>query len=441
MAINRRALLGAGLAATAGAFGLAGCRRGDTGSDGGGAGGGSATSGGGDASLALTWWGNDLRNKLTVQAIDAYEASHEGVTIEPQPGEWASYWDRLATQVAGGGAPDIIQMDEAYISEYATRGALLDLTDAVDTSKFLGGMGEGGVVGDITAGISIAVSTVCFIVNPAVFEAAGVEVPDDTTWTWEQFGEIAAEVTAKSPAGTVGASTAFSNNKLLRAWLRQKGTDLFLADGEPGYTPELVDEYLQLVVGLQQQGALGEPAAIVEDSTAALDQSLFGTGKSGIALIAANQLAALTSATGQELQLTRWPSMTGKAADRQAWYSSSSLFAVSAKSENPEAAIEFIDWWVNDPACAEIVLNERGTPPNTDSAAAIEPSLDETGLAVAEFLAGVEADLGATPALPPPGAGSADAALGRAISDVLFEQASTAQAAQTFVDDLASSLG
>lgn len=436
MTISRRGLLGAGVVAL-GAAGLAGCRR-DSSSAGGGNGG--STTGDG-AALAVTWWGNDLRNELTTTALTAYEEAHPGVSLEPQPGEWASYWDRLATQVAGGGAPDIIQMDEAYISEYATRGALLDLTDQVDTSRFLTGMDKGGVVGDVNAGISIAVSAVTFIMNPAVFEAAGVDVPDDTTWTWEEFGEIAAEVSAKSPDGTVGASTAFGNNKLLRAWLRQQGTDLFLADGEPGYTPDLVDEYLQMVVGLRQQGALGEPAAIVEDSTAALDQSLFGTGRSAVALIAANQLSALSAATGETLQLTRWPSMTGRAADRQAWYSSSSLWCVSAKSENPEAAVEFIDWWVNDPACAEIVLNERGNPPNVDSAATIESSLDEAGLAVAEFLTELEADLGPAPALPPPGAGSADAALNRAISDVLFEQASTTQAAQTFVDDMASTLG
>lgn len=436
MAISRRGLIGVGAAAL-GAAVLTGCRS----ANGPAGAGGTGSDGENGAALTVTWWGNDLRNELTTTALEQYQAGHAGVTLEAQPGEWASYWDRLATQVAGNGAPDIIQMDEAYINEYASRGALLDLGDAVDTSTFLGDMGEGGVVAGITAGISIAVSTVCFITNPAVFEAAGLAVPDDTTWTWEEFGEIASELSAKSPAGTVGASTAFSNNKLLRAWLRQKGTDLFLEDGEPGYTPDLLDEYLQLVLRLQQQGALGEPSQIVEDATAPLDQSLFATGQSGVALIAANQLSALTASTGQPLQLTRWPSMTGKAADRQAWYSSSSLWTVSQSSENPEAAIEFIDWWVNSTECAEIVLNERGTPPNTDSAAAIEPSLDETGLAVAEFLAGVEADLGAAPALPPPGAGSTDAALARAISDVLFEQATTTQAAQTFIDDLATSLG
>ena len=59
--------------------------------------------------------------------------ANPGVKISGQPGEFNSYWDKLATQTAGGTAPDIIQMDMAYIAEYGTRGALLDLAKTVRT--------------------------------------------------------------------------------------------------------------------------------------------------------------------------------------------------------------------------------------------------------------------------------------------------------------------
>ncbi|WP_193107031.1 extracellular solute-binding protein [Brachybacterium sp. FME24] len=66
-----------------------------------------------DSGLAVTWWGNALRNELTQEAIDSYVETHPDVAMSPQAGEWTSYWDRLATQVAGGTPPDLIQMDEA----------------------------------------------------------------------------------------------------------------------------------------------------------------------------------------------------------------------------------------------------------------------------------------------------------------------------------------
>lgn len=431
MAISRRRLLGAGMAATAGALGLAGCRSAA----------GSGGSTGGAAALGVTWWGNDVRNGLTTQALDAFTAGHPEVTFEPQPGEWGSYWDRLATQVAGGSAPDVIQMDEAYLSEYASRGALLDLADLVDTSGFRSGVAESSVTDGITSGICIGFNAIAFVINPAVFEAAGVDVPDDTTWTWEELLEVAAEVTAASPDGAYGAAGMFTNPKLLQVWLRQQGTELFLADGTPGYSVDLVDEYLQLTQRFSEQGAIPEASMVVEDAGAALDQSLMATGKAGIGLYGSNQLSALTAASGAPLELIRWPSMTGRAADRQAWYKSASLWSVSARSERQEEAAAFIDWWVNDPECAQIVLNERGAPANTACAEAIEDTLDETGVAVAAFLDSVEADLGTAPPLPPPGSSSADSALSRAVSDLLFGNASTSAAAQTFVDDVASSLG
>ena len=112
-------------------------------------GGGSSSSGSADGSadLQLTWWGNDVRNKNTTEAITAYTSANPKVKISPQPGEWASYWDKLATQTAGNTAPDIIQMDMAYISEYGNRGALLDLAEhGADTSKFAEGTVDSGKI-------------------------------------------------------------------------------------------------------------------------------------------------------------------------------------------------------------------------------------------------------------------------------------------------------
>ena len=108
MAVTRRQfLIGAGLAAAA-TGGLTACGS-DSGSGG----------EGGGTNMAFAWWGNAVRNENTNKAIAAYTAANPGVTIEGQPGEFASYWDKLATQTAGNTAPDIIQMDMSYLAEYA----------------------------------------------------------------------------------------------------------------------------------------------------------------------------------------------------------------------------------------------------------------------------------------------------------------------------------
>src|SRR4029450_1357993 len=140
MALNRRQfLIGAGgLAAAATTMGLSACA---PGSSGGGSQGGGGQGGG--TNLALAWWGNPARNKNTQAMVDAYMKANPDVKRSGQQGESNSYWDKLATQTAGGQAPDIIQMDMLYIAEYGTRGALLDL-GSIDTSKFGEGTGASG---------------------------------------------------------------------------------------------------------------------------------------------------------------------------------------------------------------------------------------------------------------------------------------------------------
>jgi multiple sugar transport system substrate-binding protein len=75
----------------------------------------------------------------------------------------------LATQTAGGQAPDIIQMDMNYIAEYGSRGALLDLKD-VDTSKFVEGTVDSGRINDTLVGISAGINNALFFASPKVFE-------------------------------------------------------------------------------------------------------------------------------------------------------------------------------------------------------------------------------------------------------------------------------
>src|SRR5512133_3682797 len=164
MALNRRQfLIGAGgLAAAATTMGLAACAPGSSG--GGSQGGGQ----GGGTNLALAWWGNPTRNKNTQAMIDAYMKANPNVKISGQPGEFNSYWDKLATQTAGGQAPDIIQMDMLYIAEYGTRGALLDL-GSIDTSKFVEGTVDSGKINGKLVGINAGINSALIFGNPKVF--------------------------------------------------------------------------------------------------------------------------------------------------------------------------------------------------------------------------------------------------------------------------------
>jgi multiple sugar transport system substrate-binding protein len=428
MAVNRRQFLIGGLGAAAATMGLTAC--------GGGSSGGSSD---GSADLQFAWWGNEVRNKNTAAAIAAYTKANPKVKVSQQPGEFATYWDKLATQTAGNKAPDIIQMDMAYIAEYGKRKALLDLQKyGADTSKFVEGSVDSGKIDGKLVGINAGINTPTILANPKIFQQAKVEMPDDTTWTWDQMKEVGAEITAKAGNGIVGMQSPFVD-AMLSAFLRQNGKELFTESGLGFDTADVVP-WFDMLAAYENAKAIPSASQITEEAAKSLDQQGLATGKAAMAMFWSNQVEAVNKASGGEMKVLRYPSLTGKATDRKAWYKASMLWSASSRTKNPEEAVAMINWWVNSPESANINLAERGIPANTEILAQITPKLSPAQATVAKFIADIKPELSTTPIAPPPGGGKIGDILSRAQAEVLFGRSSTAAAAKKFVDEATANL-
>jgi multiple sugar transport system substrate-binding protein len=432
MALNRRQfLIGAGgLAAAATTMGLSACAPGSSG-------GGGSQGEGGKTTMALAWWGNPTRNKNTQAMIDAYMKANPNVTITGQPGEFNSYWDKLATQTAGGQAPDIIQMDMNYISEYGTRNALLDLS-GVDTSKFVEGTVDSGKINGKLVGINAGINTAVILASPKVFEKAKMDLPNDKTWTWDQMIELGAE--AASKAGVpFGVSALLNSDTLFGTFVRQHGKQLFTPDGLGFEAAEAQAWYDLLVKGVKAK-AFGTPEQMTEELAKPLDQSAIVLKTAAMQYQNSNQLLAVSNAAGEKIEMLRPPSLAGKATERKGWYKASMLWSASAKTKNPEAAIAWINWFANTPDAASIDLAERGIPANAEVLAAVKSKFSPEQQVVAKFITDIKTEVGNTPIAPPPGGGTIAELLSRHGTDVIYGRTSSAEGAQKFVDELKSNL-
>ena len=433
MALNRRQfLIGAGGLAAAATTGLAACAPGSSGGSGSQGGGG-----GGGTNLALAFWGNPTRNKNTQAEIDAYMKANPGVTISGQPGEFNTYWDKLATQTAGGNAPDIIQMDMNYISEYGSRGALLDLSK-VDVSKFVEGTVDSGKINGKLVGINAGINSALIFANPKVFEKAKMNLPDDKTWTWDQLIEVGAEVASKAGV-PFGLASLMGSDALFGTFVRQHGKELFTENGL-GFDVAEAQAWYDLMLKGQKAKAFGTPEQASEESAKPLDQSALVVGTAAMQYYNSNQLEAVSAAAGQQLKMLRGPSLAGKATERKTWYKASMLWSASSKSKNPDAAIAYINWFANSPEAANIDLAERGIPPNAEVLAEVKPKLSPAQQTVAKYISDIKSEVATTPIAPPPGGGTIATVLFRHGIDVLFGKTSSADGAQKFVDELKSNL-
>ncbi|MGO2313434.1 MAG: ABC transporter substrate-binding protein [Brachybacterium tyrofermentans] len=433
--VTRRSALALGLAVP-GLAGLAACGPNSSGGSGGGGGEDGA------ATLRLAWWGNPTRDENTKKVVEAYKEVDDAVTINLEPGEWSGYWDKLATQTAGGDFPDIVQMDEKYLAEYGGRGALLDLAGAgLTTDDFVPGSVEVGELPDVgLAAINAGLNAFAFLINPIIFEDAGVDIPDDTTWTWDDLIDTAVKISENTDKGTYGMTQMGSIQGLFQVYVRQAGQDQY-KDGAAGFDAKTATSWFEWSKKIQDSGAGPDASVSVEDAAQAMDQSLFATGKVATTVAWSNQVVAHDGLVPEGVVVLRPPSMEGSAAAAQLWYKASMYWAVSAKASDPEAAVAFVDFLVNSPDAGKILSVERGVPGNMTVREAIVPDLDEPNKKAVDFLESIESELGDPPEITPQGGGQFEDILTRAGEDMLFGTLTPEEAGQRLLDDLTSALG
>jgi len=135
--------------------------------------------------MRAIWWGGQDRAKRTNEAIQLFEKSKPDLKIATESNAWGDYWTRLATQVAGGNAPDVIQMDYRYIFEYARRGALLPLDQFIPSKINVGDFSKeaidsGKVDGKVYAVPNNNAQPVILYLNKKVLADAGISSPPST---------------------------------------------------------------------------------------------------------------------------------------------------------------------------------------------------------------------------------------------------------------------
>ncbi|GAA5064246.1 multiple sugar transport system substrate-binding protein [Thermocatellispora tengchongensis] len=420
-----------------GALGLAGALLAATAACGGSSGGDDGT-----VELRFSWWGNNDRAAATQKVIDAFQKQNPGIKVTGSFADFNAYFDRLATEVASGDAPDVITLGGAYPREYGDRGALLDLAtvkDVLKTDKIDKAALGNGNFGDTQYGVPSGVNAIGVVVDPVVFEKAGVELPDDETWTWDDFKRIAKEIAAKSPKGTFGLADP-TKTDMLDIFSRQRGEALYTADGKVGISEQTLIDWWNMTLELRDSGATPSASQTAELITQpAPEQSLIGRGLAGMQFDWSNQIGALRKASGHPLRLMRVPGETG-AKQPGSWLQASQLYTINAKTEHPKEAAKFVDFLVNSPEAGKIILTDRGIPSNSDVRTAIEPGLDEDQKVQVDYISGLTPKAGPPLVIGPTGSTDTPHILDRVNAEVLFNRLKPADAAKEFISQVTAAI-
>jgi multiple sugar transport system substrate-binding protein len=394
----------------------------------------------GAVTLRVSTWGNDSRLRLTQQAAEAFTAANPDIKVSVENAEWGSYWDRLAVTTAGGDSPDVVQMDESYIAAYGSRNALLDLDqvkDTLDLSAMDPKVLDTGKVNGTLVGAPIGVANFSVAVNPKVLQQAGVSMPDDKTWTWDDLAEISAQVSRKLESqGVYGLDGFGTATAELAAWGRQKGEELWPTDG-PGLSEGTITSYFDYAQKLITMKATPPAGKQSENATAALDQSLFATNKAAFHFLFHSQISAFGTASGTQMGLLRLPAQASGESPRMV-DKASMYWSLSARSENTEAGAKLVDFLLTDPAATKILTTERGIPAIPAVRQEVAPLLDPQAKVALDFSESIAPELVPPPQVTPANASGFSSEFTLAGTDVIFGRTSPADGAKKVLSSIQS---
>jgi multiple sugar transport system substrate-binding protein len=358
-----------------------------------------------DVSITFTFWGNDVRADLYNEAIAAFEEQHANIDVDIIFLAPTEYWEKRQVEAAGGGLPDVVTMDLAYLRQYSQSGSLLNLapylgsiiqTDPIEESVL-----EAGVVEGVTTAVPLSTNSWGMFLNSTLLDELGVEPFSDGSWDdyYDWMTEVSQEAAAKglNVWGGVDPSTRFTNFELQ---LRAEGSYLFDDEGEPGFDEKRLAEFWRQGEAAREAGALVpqqrisevQPLTAFDSALSASDTTWDNTG--------AGFLANLGE--GYEIELLAPP--LSEDGGKDLYLKASQMYSIASNSDHPAAAATLIDFLINSPESGEIFGTNRGLPASETAREAAD--LDEMSQAIADYEASIADRLGDSPPVPIVGYGS-----------------------------------
>lgn len=358
--------------------------------------------------LEMSWWGDDNRAKLFAQVIDGFQAKYPNITVKQTPvGSPDDLFNRLATDFGAGGstAPDVFALGGAKPQEYGAAGALLDMStvkDIVQLDKYPEASLTSATVNGTVYGLPTGGNATAMFVNKDILDAAGVTLPSGD-WTWTDLVTIANQVGSaglKSADGKPVYGVDLRVQDILGTYIGQlNDTGVYDASGNVAATPDQLAKWYTIEKSMLDKKGIPDADTLAANWALTPDQQFYTLGQAAITFGYSN-LAGTYSAAGTTLVM-KPPTDT---ANSGVALLPSAFWAINAQSQHPTEAAELVNWFLNEPEAAKLILDTRGVQFNPDVANLVAPLLQGASADAAAYVA--EAAASAAPAVPQPNGGA-----------------------------------
>lgn len=323
--------------------------------------------------LRFAWWGGDARHEATIKAAELYMEKNPNVKIEFEYSGWDGYKDKLVTQLAGGTAPDIMQVDYKWIYDFRNQAQYFTdprELEGLDLSAFEESAYNGCWVGDELQGVPTGLNVNTLIVDKPFFEEHGLDYSDPTSWTWDKVMEEGKRVHEENPEHYL-LNEFPSGISLVKTLLAQKGEELVDKDYNVACSEENLVEALKTLRAFIDNGVMlpYEQSAIYAQQTEQFPKWL--NNEMGMFMQVASTIPSFADMDLEVMLVPRYEDAVNSGATLYP----TNMLCVNAASPNQAEAAKFLNFFFNDPEAIAILGDVRGVPA-TDAA---REQLEEAG--------------------------------------------------------------
>lgn len=396
----------------------------------------------GSVTLRFAWWGGDERNEATQAVIKQYEEAHPGVTIEAEPGSNDGYHDKLATQLASGTAPDIVQIDPETMPTFVDAGDyFVDLnTTSIDLSTFdadyislrINGNYDGKQIG-----LPTGIAGPAVLVDKTQADKFGVDMTKDGI-TWEDWLDYGKKVHEQDPESYLFcANKEYITNLFVFTMAKQIGGPIFDDNGKLVATEDTFTKVFTYVKDLYESGAVAPAsyqASYVGDDVQADANWIAGKYVAAPCYISTADVMVAAN-PNDEYVAGKLPVMDG-AKDGGFASNTPQLLSITKSCKNPDVAADFLNYFYNDKTAQETLGATRSVPPTEQARQICEENGKVTQIVTDSTAIAME--VGGTPNDKISSSAEAKTILFDMVEAIGYGQMSPEEAAATVIDEFSA---
>ena len=344
---------------------------------------------GDSVTIRFSWWGGDDRHEATVKAVELFEKKYPLINVETEYGGWDGWTEKVTTQIAGGTAPDVMQINYDWLLRFSNDGTgfydLEKLSDIIHLENFSDDVLKYGKQNGILNAVPISMTGRSLFFNKTTFDEIGAEIPE----TWDDLMNLGSifrehdcyplDLDIQSGFTAWYLSVVYAQQKFGKEFISQDGILNFSADE----IAQALDFYKELenngVIRTISQRADEDGNDALYQSPEFINGSVAGTLEWGSAIGKYdNSIKDDDLVTGNLLFLDNCK-VSG-------WFIKPSvLYAISSDTDYPEESALLLDFMLNDPQCAEILGTSRGIPASKTAYKALEDNNNLEGLSYQSY--------------------------------------------------------